>query len=244
VSVVLLELYPQHLAVNGDMGNALVLERRMALAGLEVERVPHDPGADLPARVDLVTIGTGPDSAVRAIGDDLARIAPTLRAWADDGVPMLAVTAGMHVLGGVVRLAGGGEVRGAGVLEIEVDPRAERALTHQFVVDTPGGRFVGVENHGGVITGSAAPFGRVVRGVGNGDGASEGATASRVIGTHLHGPVLAMNPALADTMIRDAVERAGGVYTTGDDHERIDGIARRTRHHLARAVGLPVDAPA
>jgi hypothetical protein len=43
-------------------------------------------------------------------------------------------------------------------------------------------------------------MGRVAVGVGNGDG-TEGARDGRVVGTYLHGPVLARNPALADLML-------------------------------------------
>jgi hypothetical protein len=46
----------------------------------------------------------------------------------------------------------------------------------------------------------AVPLGRVTAGVGNGDG-SEGAVRGRVIGTYMHGPVLARNPALADLLL-------------------------------------------
>ena len=62
----------------------------------------------------------------------------------------------------------------------------------------------GFENHGGATTrreGTAA-LGRVVVGVGNGAGdGSEGAVQGRVVGTYLHGPVLARNPALADRLL-------------------------------------------
>ncbi len=46
----------------------------------------------------------------------------------------------------------------------------------------------------------ASPLARVLSGVGNGDG-TEGAVNGRVIGTYLHGPVLARNPALADVLL-------------------------------------------
>jgi hypothetical protein len=62
----------------------------------------------------------------------------------------------------------------------------------------------GYENHGGVTTvgAGAAPLGRVRYGVGNGDGScTDGVRAGRVLGTYLHGPVLARNPALADLLL-------------------------------------------
>ena len=62
----------------------------------------------------------------------------------------------------------------------------------------------GFENHGGTTSRQegTVPLGQVVVGVGNGDGdGSEGAVQGRVVGTYLHGPVLARNPALADRLL-------------------------------------------
>ena len=60
----------------------------------------------------------------------------------------------------------------------------------------------GFENHGGVTTlgPEARPLSRTVVGVGNGAG-TEGAWSGRVVGTYLHGPVLARNPSLADRLL-------------------------------------------
>jgi lipid II isoglutaminyl synthase (glutamine-hydrolysing) len=42
----------------------------------------------------------------------------------------------------------------------------------------------------------------VSAGIGNGGGdGTEGAVAGRIVGTYLHGPVLARNPALADLLL-------------------------------------------
>ena len=64
--------------------------------------------------------------------------------------------------------------------------------------------FTGYENHAGVTSlGPAAePLGKVLVGHGNdhGDG-TEGVVSGRIVGTYLHGPVLARNPALADLIL-------------------------------------------
>ena len=58
----------------------------------------------------------------------------------------------------------------------------------------------GFENHGGIteLGPGSVPLGRVKRGHGNGAGDVEGVVSGRVVGTYLHGPALARNPALAD----------------------------------------------
>jgi hypothetical protein len=44
-------------------------------------------------------------------------------------------------------------------------------------------------------------LGRVKAGFGNGTAGVEGVVAGRVVGTYLHGPALARNPALADLLL-------------------------------------------
>lgn len=241
----LLELYPGHLMMNGDMGNAAVLKRRAELAGLALGIVGHEPGAPLPEHVDLVSIGTGPTSAQAVVGDDVAHIGPRLREWAHSGVPMIAVNAGFHLLGRSVTLPDGTLIEGAGVFAITTQPRAERTVTDAFVVDTElAGRVVGVENQAVQVTlHGQQPLGRVVTGRGN-DGKLEGAVSGDAIGTHLHGPVLALNPALADHLLTRAAARAGLEYRTNDAHAEIDAVARQAREHLVRGIGVAVDAAA
>jgi CobQ-like glutamine amidotransferase family enzyme len=66
----------------------------------------------------------------------------------------------------------------------------------------------GFENHGGRTTlgPGVIPFGTVSIGTGNDDAPEhgtrvDGALGERLIGTYLHGPVLARNPALADRLL-------------------------------------------
>jgi hypothetical protein len=91
----------------------------------------------------------------------------------------------------------------------------------------------GFENHRGVTTldPGTASLGRVLRGTGNGVGdGAEGVVASMVIGTYLHGPVLARNPSLADELLRRVTGRSLPPLVLPDEQ-----AARRT--HL-RAAGL------
>ncbi|MEP6480700.1 MAG: cobyric acid synthase [Rhodoglobus sp.] len=231
--VTILELYPEHLAINGDMGNVRVLRRRLELAGHAVQVLGHAPGDTIPGGIDLIAIGSGPVSALRAIAADIGSLGTGIRTLVDDGVPLLAVGGGFHVLGQELVL-GDGEMRGAGVFDMVTDATAPRVVTGAFIVDTALGRLIGIENHGATITladGQAA-FGVAVTGRGNGDGA-EGASRANAMGTHLHGPVLAMNPVLADHLIGRALTRRGLSYQKVAEHERLDALALETRVLLA-----------
>jgi CobQ-like glutamine amidotransferase family enzyme len=68
------------------------------------------------------------------------------------------------------------------------------------------GEVTGFENHRGrtLLGEGLAPLGRVLRGTGNGDGA-DGVLTGTVVGTYLHGPVLARNPGLADLVLARAL---------------------------------------
>jgi CobQ-like glutamine amidotransferase family enzyme len=93
----------------------------------------------------------------------------------------------------------------------------------------------GFENHGGSTTlaPGAVALARVVKGIGNGDGTgSEGAVAGRVVGTYLHGPVLARNPALADLLLGWALDDA----TLAPLDDGAEDALRQERFAAARQV--------
>lgn len=237
----IVELFPGHLMLNGDMGNVAVLDRRARLAGAETVVTRVEPGESIPAEADIVTIGTGPASAQRAIADALPALGAPLAAAIERGAALLAVNAGFHLLGRTVRHRDGSELRGAGVFPITTEPGDGQTVTDEFTVDIAEGRLIGVENHAArVHLHEGSPLGTVVRGVGN-DGTHEGYRDGVVIGTHMHGPVLAMNPVLADVILADAFTRHGASYTRTADHERIDAVARGARQHLARLAKVSVD---
>jgi CobQ-like glutamine amidotransferase family enzyme len=95
----------------------------------------------------------------------------------------------------------------------------------------------GFENHGGrtTLARGATPLAQVRRGTGNGDGsATEGAIDGRVVGTYLHGPVLARNPALADLLLAWALQVDDVAPLDDSAHE-----ALRDERLAAAGVGAP-----
>jgi CobQ-like glutamine amidotransferase family enzyme len=60
----------------------------------------------------------------------------------------------------------------------------------------------GFENHGGRthLGPGLVPLARVSAGVGN-DGTTEGVWQGKLLGTYMHGPALARNPAIADLLL-------------------------------------------
>lgn len=234
MTVRILELYPVDLSLNGDVGNRTALVRRMRLAGIEVEELSYSPGDELPANVDIVLIGTGSSSAVRSIASDVERIAPTLRAWSEDGVIIVAAGAGFHLLSASVRLSSTEVIDGAGVFGGSVDNTSRRIITEAFAIESDFGLLIGTENHTSVYIGlpNQKPLGRVRNGFGNGDG-TDGAVVRNSLGTHCHGPFLVLNPTMADHLIRLAVKRTGDEYRPGPEHADLDQVV-----DLARTILL------
>jgi CobQ-like glutamine amidotransferase family enzyme len=230
----ILHLYPHELGINGDRGNVTVLARRAGWRGVDATVVEHSPGSgDLPD-ADVVVVGSGPLSAQRSVHADLLAQAARLRDLVSGGVALLAVSGGMHLLGREVELEDGSVLEGAGVLPVRTVLTAKRSVG-DLVVETPAGVLVGYENHGSLVTleAGAQPLGTVRNGFGNGgSGGGEGVRAGSAIGTHLGGPVLALNPALADELLTAALARGGVTLpAAGDPIARIDDwacLARET----------------
>ncbi|HWD51256.1 MAG TPA: hypothetical protein VG412_02565 [Acidimicrobiales bacterium] len=214
-------IYPDLLGTYGDGGNGLVLARRAAWRGVEVNLVQAPSDRPLP-RGDLYCLGGGEDGPqVRAATTLIAD--GTLSRAAADGAVVLGVCAGFQLLGRAFPDAADRPHDGLGLLDVTTrkgtDVRAVGELV--AVVDDAAPRSAdgsalpllsGFENHGGVTTvgSGASPLARVITGVGNGGGdGTEGAWTERVVGTYLHGPVLARNVALADLLLGWAMASRG-----------------------------------
>lgn len=239
----IVELFPGHLMMNGDMGNVAVLDRRARLAGATTTVTRVEPWDTLPRDADIITIGTGPTSAQKLVAEALVEMGGPIRSAIERGAAALAVNAGFHLLGSSIRHRDGSTQPGPGIFPITTEHLDRQVVTDEFTVDIPEVRLIGVENHASRVhleADSAMALGGVVRGFGN-DGQSEGYRAGVVIGTHMHGPVLAMNPVVADLILAPVFVRQGAPYTRTDEHERIDAVAAGARQHLARLARVSVD---
>jgi CobQ-like glutamine amidotransferase family enzyme len=201
---------PGLLGTYGDRGNATVLAMRLRKRGIPARVLDLDRGP-VPSEADIYLLGGGEDGAQSAVAAD-AQLRGALHAAVEDGAPVLGVCAGFQLLGKSFETGGGEVVQGFGILECESKRRqGPRAVGEVF--SRPRERLglpilTGFENHGGGtwLAPGFDPLGRLELGVGNGDGSgTEGMISAHVIGTYLHGPVLARNPALADLLLSWAV---------------------------------------
>jgi CobQ-like glutamine amidotransferase family enzyme len=231
-------VYPDLLGTYGDGGNGEILARRTAWRGTAVELLAAPSSQPLPV-ADLYCLGGGEDGPQVLAAERLLADGGLSRA-VEAGAAVLAVCAGYQIAGEHFPDAQGVERQGLGLLGITTSKGKGPRAVGELVAEVPGvdegglglGLLSGFENHGGItrLAPSTKPLARVRVGIGNGAGdASEGAVNGRVVGTYLHGPVLARNPELADQLLCWAMGR--------EDLEPLDdSIALDLRAERLRAV--------
>src|SRR5437764_6068659 len=206
-------LYPDRLNVYGDRGNLMVLARRCAWRGFRFSVVVADVGDPIdPEAHDLFYLGGGQDRDQRVAGSDLVETkVEALRAAAARGAVLLGICGGYQMLGRTYDVDGV-TLAGLGL----VDARTERSPGPRLIgpvsveIELDGTRRVlaGFENHGGRthLGPGERPLGRVLRGHGsNGEDGWEGVRRGNIVGTYLHGPLLAKNAWFADWLIATAL---------------------------------------
>ncbi len=224
-------IYPDLLGTYGDAGNGRVLAARAAWRDIPVELVMALSGTALPEGGDIYCIGGGEDGPQIQAAQRLAQGA--LGRAVAGGATVLAVCAGYQIMGRSFPGPDGRRYDGVGLLDLDTvkgtGPRsvgevvAEPLAAPSELAPPPTAALetlTGFENHGGVTSlgPTARPFARVVSGDGNGPGSgTDGAWAGKIVGTYLHGPVLARNPTLADVLLTLATGTALRALEDGEE---------------------------
>jgi CobQ-like glutamine amidotransferase family enzyme len=211
VSVAL--VYPDLLGTYGDGGNATVLAGRLRWRGTRAEVLTVRAAEPVPESCELYVVGGGEDLPQALAARKLAESRALHRA-VDAGAVVLAICAGLQILGESFAGPDGKQNEGLGLLGCVTTTTAKPRAVGEVLVEPFGewaglGPLTGFENHGAVteLLPGTRPVGAVRVGVGNKDGTVEGAVKGRIWGTYLHGPVLARNPGLADLLLSWAVGR-------------------------------------
>lgn len=241
-------LYPELLGTYGDGGNATVLAQRLRWRGIDAEVLSVAANEPVPVGCDVYVLGGGEDGPQTEAVRELSRQGALHRS-VDSGAVVFAVCAGMQLVGNSFPGPQNSTVEGLGLLDCTTVRTGEpRAVGELYVTGDPNlgvGELTGFENHAGRtrVGPRATPLGTVVAGVGNGSvGVTEGGVGTegavatdgtRVVGTYLHGPALARNPALADVMLGWVV---GDLPDFDSDHRRVDDEAASLRAERLAAV--------
>ena len=212
-------LYPRLMNIYGDRGNIMCLRHRCEARGISFELTELGLGDRFdPSACDLIFAGGAQDREQRVVVDDLLETkAAALRDAVEGGTAMLAVCGAYQLFGRFYREASGTELPGVGIFDLFTEHPGERTARciGNIVAEwqTPEGTtetIVGFENHGGRtrLGAGVRPLAHVRRGFGNnGEDRTEGAVYKNAIGTYVHGSLLPKNPALADHVLRLALQR-------------------------------------
>jgi CobQ-like glutamine amidotransferase family enzyme len=210
----IVHLYPDLLSTYGDRGNVICLVQRAQWRGIDVTVEAVTRGDTFSADADLIFIGGGQDRAQQLAAPDLLDKAGAIAHAAGNGTVVFAVCGGYQLLGGSYKAADG-EVPGLGLLDAWTQAGSDRFIGNvaaRAQLGDGNGVLVGFENHAGrtYLGPRAQPLGRVTNGRGNnGSDGTEGAVQGSIVGTYLHGPVLARNAWLADALLAMALARDG-----------------------------------
>jgi CobQ-like glutamine amidotransferase family enzyme len=257
-SFVIASMFPQVLNTNGDAANARVLAMRAKWAGVaNVELLEVGDAANLPQEIDLIVVGACGDPDRLIALEMLESVAPQLLALTGAGVPLLAVATGWELLSRSFETADGVTRAGLGLFAGRAVLASNRVSDDLVVNSEFENALVGYENHSSdyVLEGrdaieapaddseaqaSPRPLGRVLYGSGNGrSSSSEGIVQGNLIGTHLHGPVLAKNPALADQVLKTALTKRGiDYFADSPEAKEADGIALAARTQIRTRLGV------
>jgi hypothetical protein len=194
-------VYPELLGTYGDGGNALVLARRLARRGIEARIVEIGIGDAVPRQAHIYLLGGGED-APQFTALDALRASRALNDAVERDAVVLAVCAGFQLIGTELVDGTNQKIEGLGLVDA-VTTRAPTRLVGEVAVHDEAlgtGWLVGFENHRGVtaVGAGVTPLGPRVP---DEKSATDGAVRGRVVGTYLHGPVLARNPRLTDTLL-------------------------------------------
>ena len=237
----ILQLYPREMNIYGDWGNVLVLKQRLKWYGYNANVLEYNVGDDFPSDVDLLVGGGGQDSGQVVIQDDLQGLAPTLRALAEDDVPMLAICGLYQLFGRFFKTHTGTVIPGIGLLDLETHGGTERLIGNVLSVSEEFGEIHGYENHSGqtFLGPGVKPLAEVRKGEGNNSKDQyEGARYRNVVASYLHGSLLPKNPAIADFLIEQAVSRKYGSFEpaprSAGDLEELAKLSELARRHAAQ----------
>lgn len=196
-----LHLYPETLKLNGESGNVLALLKRAELMGLSTSLSFSELGMPLPAlRPHLIFIGSGVLSATLAAAEDLRAKGKQIHSWMSEGSKVLAVGTGFDLIAKELVLLDGTSVKGLALTNTSHTVTGKH-LVGEVVLDSDFAGFINTDRE--ISRGSDGfELGKVRK---SDDSRLidylDGYTDGKVWASNVQGPLLPMNPHLADKII-------------------------------------------
>jgi CobQ-like glutamine amidotransferase family enzyme len=240
----IVRVLPELLRLNGSLGNAEVLEARLRWWGVAVSLHDLHAGESPPDAADILVLGSGTSSALETAAAQLTLWSDQLRHLDDDGSLWCGFGLGGDLLGQEVVSASGEQFAGLGLT-----PVSSRLGGHRFA-----GEVSGRDEQGRVIAGylndqtirQGADVSPLIRldldahtawsghTAVNAEGPlGEGVGQERLWASALSGPLLALNPALADDIIYTWARRHDWTLPEHTaSHRLADSRAEKARRNI------------
>lgn len=225
-------LYPDVLNLYGDGGNVICMRQRLQWRGIDAVVDRCCIGDSLRAAdYDIFFIGGGQDFEQEVLLQDLGGgKAEEIKAAVRDGKTFLAICGGYQMLGNYYRTWDGVQCDFIGAIDVETIGQKERMIgNYVFTCDELDGQtVVGFENHSGrtYLGSGVRPIGRVLAGNGNnGEDHMEGARVNNLFATYSHGCLLPKNPALADYILKTALDAKYGTVSLAPLDDSLENSA-------------------
>lgn len=207
-------LYPDVLNMFSDGGNIICMKKRLEWRGIKADITEIPVGEKLDVNeYDLFFIGGGQDFEHGIHIDDFTgNKANEIKKAVEDEKVFLAICTGYQLLGNYYKATDGTQYDLSGALDLHTVGCKDRLLGNYCFEseELDGIKIVGFENHAGktYLSDSVKPLGKVLKGFGNnGEDMTEGARYKNVFASYAHGSLLPKNPALADYILKTALER-------------------------------------
>jgi hypothetical protein len=240
-----LHLMPAQLGLNGEAGNLDVLQTRLRWAGIESERVIFQGTENLPNNISAVFIGSGTwAGATEALGE-LVKIKSELLDLSQKGVPFLALGLGWEILGQSIETADRKKIAGLGIFPSSSKRNETRASAEACGYDSENKLVVGYANHSADISllDDAVPLVKLSAGFGNSSVSDfrsrpdEGLVSGNLMAARFNGPLLALNPHIADRFLRLIAVHLGFEYKQESKEAiKADGFALKASEELKKRL--------
>lgn len=233
-------LYPEHMDLFGDRGNALALCRRACWHGLNPSLIQIRLGERIDFKhIDIMVMGGLQEREQEIVAASLREQLAELTSAVNRGLVVLAISGSYQLLGRSYPSGPEKSLPGLGILDLHTEYSPGR-FTGNAVITCPlwdpPRNLVGFENHTGLtfLGPSVKPLGKIIRGYGNnGRDRTEGAVYNNVTGSNLHGSLLPKNPWLTDYLLAKAMAFRHREFQPAPLNDQFEVEAHREAARLA-----------
>jgi hypothetical protein len=245
VIIRILHLAAHELNLNGEKGNLFCLQQRLRWSGLECEIICSPNESSIPGNIDAVFIGSGTVSGADQALSKLEIHRDSLLDIAKSGAPFLALGLGWEILGQSIRFADGEQVSGLGIFPSRSVRVERRVSCESSGYDNSGVLTTGYANHQSNITLDSGVRALVQLQAGHGNSSTldfasvpgEGLLHENLMAARLNGPLLPMNPHLADQFIDLIASNTGFKYEQSSTQAKsADAFAQSAREELRQRL--------